>query len=490
MDAYRHHAPVLDDDDDSVVADDSGVGWDVVLATDATVGSAIGGHVKQTNPVFLVLLLLSIPPGRQLNDLLIAVAAETRLLQGSWSNVVGCAGQGTVEILRESIERQTHSQKRGLRMRRTLSFTIIIVLTFYFLLQLLLFAHSLHCHTTTTTMPTGVSAPAPAAVRRTKNTTAYLPIVYGSLAFFLGKKKADEHNTHEWTLFLRAANQEDLSPVISKVVFQLHPSFAQPTRELTEPPYEVTERGWGEFEAQIRIHWKETAQERTTVLNHTIKLYPPGTPPNMAPTSKNTQDVDKPVLEEFYDEVVFTDPAESFYRSLQQIEHLPKMELPLAAAPEGEAGSGSKLQKEHVEHYDDQKDFLALVAAQNFLQDELSKVKRRFQVVMEESAAVDQQLAVAAATGAAAPQSLQRTRESHAAATATGEKAAASAAAAAAFAGKKRPQQGPKGKKPPPKKVKTTNADAGDAGTTTLTPNAAGSGAAAAAALATGAATM
>jgi len=52
---------------------------------------------------------------------------------------------------------------------------------------------------------------------------------------------------------------------VAKVVFQLHASFAQPIREYTEPPFEVTERGWGEFEAQIRIHWKDPAEKVTIV---------------------------------------------------------------------------------------------------------------------------------------------------------------------------------------------------------------------------------
>ena len=99
---------------------------------------------------------------------------------------------------------------------------------------------------------------------RLQKTTACLPIVYGSVAFYLGKK-ADEFQTHEWTLYVRGPNQEDLSAVISKVVFQLHASFAQPIRELANPPFEVTERGWGEFEAQIRILWKDPSEKPTVV---------------------------------------------------------------------------------------------------------------------------------------------------------------------------------------------------------------------------------
>ena len=100
--------------------------------------------------------------------------------------------------------------------------------------------------------------------KRLSKTTAFLPITYGSVAFFLGKK-ADEYHTHEWTLFLRGPNNEDLSGVISKVVFQLHASFAQPLREIETPPFTVTEKGWGEFEAQIKIFWKDPSENPTMV---------------------------------------------------------------------------------------------------------------------------------------------------------------------------------------------------------------------------------
>jgi YEATS domain-containing protein 4 len=109
-----------------------------------------------------------------------------------------------------------------------------------------------------------VASSGPAAPQRLEKTTACLPIVYGSVAFYLGKK-ADDFQTHQWTLYLRGPNNEDLSLVISKVIFQLHASFAQPTRELTAPPFEVSERGWGEFEAQIRIIWKDPLEKPTLV---------------------------------------------------------------------------------------------------------------------------------------------------------------------------------------------------------------------------------
>jgi YEATS domain-containing protein 4 len=229
---------------------------------------------------------------------------------------------------------------------------------------------------------------------RLSRTTACLPIVYGSLAYYLGKK-AQESQTHEWTLFLRGPNHEDLSPAISKVVFQLHPSFAEPTREILSPPYSVTERGWGEFEAGINIHWKD-ATEKTTIVSHIIKLYPPGTPPNVLPT-----DTETPVLAEVYDEVVFTDPTESFFQALTQVPVMPKLEPLVEEDDEKEEETKSSTGKNPARKsaseymntlYSDQEDFLTLIAAQKFLQDELVEAKRRFQLVNNEIATVDQKM--------------------------------------------------------------------------------------------------
>jgi YEATS domain-containing protein 4 len=121
------------------------------------------------------------------------------------------------------------------------------------------------------TSTSSAASSGPTAPRRLEKTTACLPFVYGSVAFYLGKK-ADDFQTHQWTLYVRGPNNEDLSLVISKVIFQLHPSFAQPIRELTAPPFEVTERGWGEFEAQIRIIWKDPVEKATVVCNRTKRM--------------------------------------------------------------------------------------------------------------------------------------------------------------------------------------------------------------------------
>ena len=133
------------------------------------------------------------------------------------------------------------------------------------------------------------------------------PFVYGSLAIPLPKKSLDSQATHRWTLFVRGPNDEDLACFISKVAFSLHQSFAEPVRIVTNSPFEVTASGWGEFEAGIRIFFKDPAEQPIDLV-HVIKLYHP----------ENTDKaiLKKPVMKECYDEIVFTKPNPHFKRML------------------------------------------------------------------------------------------------------------------------------------------------------------------------------
>lgn len=58
-------------------------------------------------------------------------------------------------------------------------------------------------------------------------------IGYGSIAFHLPKPArgfAQGENTHKWSVFVRGADNQDITYAVSKVVFTLHHSFAQPVR--------------------------------------------------------------------------------------------------------------------------------------------------------------------------------------------------------------------------------------------------------------------
>ena len=112
-------------------------------------------------------------------------------------------------------------------------------------------------------------------------------------------------------------------------------------------------------------------------VNHGLRLYPPGAAPNALLLAENAE----PVVAETYDEVVFTDPNETFFQQLNRISIVPKVE----------SSQQERLQKV----FSDQDDFLALMEAQKLLEEELSKAKQRFRVVSEELQSVDQALATA-----------------------------------------------------------------------------------------------
>jgi hypothetical protein len=110
-------------------------------------------------------------------------------------------------------------------------------------------------------------------------------------------------------------------------------------------------------------------------VTHGIKLYPPGAPVNAVPT--NTEE---PVVSEVYDEVVVTNPNESFFQDLQAIGESPTI-------------ASEYSQWKYFTKFSDTEDSLALLEAQKFLQDQLALIKERYRRVNEEMEAIDQELA-------------------------------------------------------------------------------------------------
>lgn len=187
--------------------------------------------------------------------------------------------------------------------------------------------------------------------KRQKGVVISRPIVYGSIAFYLGRK-SEETKTHRWHIYVRGPDGEDLSYMLSKVVITLHQSFSNPVRILTEPPYEVSEIGWGEFDTKIQLHFQDPAEAPVDIF-HFLRLYPPQ---SQVPTSK------KPVVHEYYDELVFQDPTEFFAKKLK-------------AGPEKAAPQSSLL--EHFPIYSQVEDMQKLRAAEGWLQEELNRLKNR-----------------------------------------------------------------------------------------------------------------
>ncbi len=92
------------------------------------------------------------------------------------------------------------------------------------------------------------------------------------------------------------------------MIFHLHPTFDVPTREIVQPPFEINEIGWGEFEFSVTLYFKDES-EAPIEMKHVLKLFPPDFLPD---TPLNT----KQVVNESYDEIVFTDPSLEFKQCL------------------------------------------------------------------------------------------------------------------------------------------------------------------------------
>uniref|UniRef100_A0A0R3RIX6 AHD domain-containing protein n=1 Tax=Elaeophora elaphi TaxID=1147741 RepID=A0A0R3RIX6_9BILA len=78
--------------------------------------------------------------------------------------------------------------------------------------------------------------------------------------------------THRWTVFVHSFSGMPFMDrsFISKVVFELHPDFSSPRRVVKEPPFEVSELGYGGF--SIPIHITFTGASKVYKLTYDMNL--------------------------------------------------------------------------------------------------------------------------------------------------------------------------------------------------------------------------
>ncbi|KAH9400252.1 YEATS domain-containing protein 4 [Tyrophagus putrescentiae] len=145
---------------------------------------------------------------------------------------------------------------------------------------------------------------------RVRGANIVKPVVYGNVSRYLGATREDGH-THEWTVYLKSYENEDMRGYIRKVHFKLHDSYAEPNRIITDPPYRVSESGWGEFEVMIKVYYTD-GSERPLAFTHQLKLF------NTPPAS-----TDYPLVSESYDELVFAEPSTFLYKRLVSAPPLP-----------------------------------------------------------------------------------------------------------------------------------------------------------------------
>lgn len=136
-------------------------------------------------------------------------------------------------------------------------------------------------------------------------------VVFGSEAQPFDPATKPDHvpadHTHQWRVYVKGVNDEDISYWLKKVQFKLHETYAQNVRTVEQPPFEIIETGWGEFEIQIKLYFIPESTEKPQTLWHSLKLHPYG---HDAEGKKERREV---VLSQNYEEVVFNEPVEQFY---------------------------------------------------------------------------------------------------------------------------------------------------------------------------------
>lgn len=145
------------------------------------------------------------------------------------------------------------------------------------------------------------------------DTNSYPP-VFGSEAQLFDPEKRPANlppdHTHQWRVFVKGINDEDISYWLKKVQFKLHETYAQNVRTVEEPPFEVVETGWGEFEIQIKLYFVPESNEKPQTLWHSLKLHPYG------PDAEGMKERREVVVSQNYEEVIFNEPVETFYEVL------------------------------------------------------------------------------------------------------------------------------------------------------------------------------
>ncbi|XP_075160251.1 YEATS domain-containing protein 4 Gas41 [Haematobia irritans] len=154
---------------------------------------------------------------------------------------------------------------------------------------------------------------------RVKGLTIVKPIVYGNIARSFGKKREEDGHTHQWKVYVKPYNNEDMSVYVKKVHFKLHESYANPNRIVTKPPYEITETGWGEFEVVIKIYFHDPT-ERPVTCYHILKLFQ--SPIVDGELSATTMDPKKGLVSESYEEIVFQEPTQLMQHFLMNVQPL------------------------------------------------------------------------------------------------------------------------------------------------------------------------
>ena len=111
---------------------------------------------------------------------------------------------------------------------------------------------------------------------------------------------------YAWCCYVRGHDGEDISRFVSKVEFELDPSFPEHIINVKKAPFYMHQVGWGQFPINIKIFFADPSCKPVEAVKDLILF-----DELIAPTKR-------PVVREVYDELVFVDPSPNMLKLLTQ----------------------------------------------------------------------------------------------------------------------------------------------------------------------------
>lgn len=145
------------------------------------------------------------------------------------------------------------------------------------------------------------------------------PTVIGSEAWQLPPvghpdrpKNVPVDHTKRWTVYVRQPEGDPaLTTWLNKVQFKIFNTYENPLRTCENPPFEVTETGWGGFSIDIRLHFVPASGEKAQYRQHFLQLEKYGDEAMQAEQERTGC-----VRSEFLEVVQFNEPTEALFDSL------------------------------------------------------------------------------------------------------------------------------------------------------------------------------
>ncbi|XP_063985692.1 YEATS domain-containing protein 2 [Diachasmimorpha longicaudata] len=122
-------------------------------------------------------------------------------------------------------------------------------------------------------VPPKTSQPEPKIPSRGVRHKSRKRIVVGNISKWIPPDWREDAASHKWTMYVRGTKEDsDISDVVSKVRFFLHPSYRpNDVVDVISPPFHLCRRGWGEFPLRVQLHFKNRNNKPMDIIHH-LKL--------------------------------------------------------------------------------------------------------------------------------------------------------------------------------------------------------------------------